>query len=106
MRYNLSLLHRFVKLSIETGRACVHIPVPLWKLLEEKGDVPQQKTGYDDLFEHPNNSASEELGVFTQEHVSFLVENLSKSGLPNPKSLIAFIQAFNQVLLTKTRGPI
>ena len=96
IRYNLSLLYRFIKVSIETGKPCTHIPIPLWKILNDKDDKSSNQT-VESLFENSSTTSDEDLGKFSTEEANFLIDNLEKSTLPDTARLIAFIKAFNEV---------
>ncbi|KAJ3261140.1 regulator of (H+)-ATPase in vacuolar membrane [Boothiomyces macroporosus] len=96
VKYNLSLLHRFVKLSIEANRKLTHLPIPLWKLTGEDNDI-SNKMAYEDLFGVTDETALSELGTFSKTHVDYLVENLPISGIENFDDVTAFVKAFEQI---------
>ncbi|KAJ3323371.1 regulator of (H+)-ATPase in vacuolar membrane [Boothiomyces sp. JEL0866] len=96
VKYNLSLLHRFVKLAIEANKKLDHLPIPLWKLTGEDNDV-SNKMAYEDLFGVTDETALNELGTFSKSHVDYLVENLPNSGIENYSDVSAFVKAFEQI---------
>ena len=96
VKYNLSLLYRFIKLAVDKNQKFDRIPIPLWKILGGEQDF-SSKTSYGDLFSTGEVSEMEELGVFNQSHIDYLLENLSKSGIESPERLIAFIKTFGEI---------
>jgi hypothetical protein len=96
VKYNLSILHRFVKIAKETNTQVHHLPLPLWKLVGPQYDTSNQ-AGYEGLFEMTDENTITELGVFTKIHVDYLIENLADSGLEHSEALVAFIRAFEQL---------
>jgi WD40 repeat protein len=96
VKYNLSILHRFVKIAQETNTQLHHLPLPLWKLVGPQYETSDQ-AGYEGLFEMTDENTLTELGVFTKIHVDYLIENLAHSGLEHSEALVAFIRAFEQL---------
>ncbi|KAI8899669.1 RAVE protein 1 C terminal-domain-containing protein [Globomyces pollinis-pini] len=95
VKYNLSMLHRFTKLSLETSKPFSKIPFPLWKLTssEESTDT---KPVYDDLFSDSNQEDLNALGVFGKTQIDYLLEHLPNSTVANADKLVGFIKAFEK----------
>ncbi|KAJ3351017.1 regulator of (H+)-ATPase in vacuolar membrane, partial [Kappamyces sp. JEL0680] len=96
VKYNLSILHRFVKLAVESSRTLSHIPIPLWKLLGDDVET-SSKIDYEDLFLTTDESTLQELGVYSKRHSDYLVEHLPLVGITYSDQLVAFIKAFESL---------
>ncbi|KAJ3274403.1 regulator of (H+)-ATPase in vacuolar membrane [Terramyces sp. JEL0728] len=96
VKYNLSLLYRFVKLAADANKKLAHLPIPLWKLTGEDNEI-SSKLAYEDLFGVTDETALNELGIFSKVHVDYLVDNLPNSGIEHFSDIIAFVKSFEQI---------
>jgi hypothetical protein len=96
VKFNLSLLYRFVKLAVVSKTKIKKLPLTLWKLLEEQQSAVSN-VNYEDLFGTLDDSALDELGVFSTPHLEYLKQHLPESGLYNFEELISFMEAFEKV---------
>lgn len=55
VKYNLSMLYRFVKLSLDSGSKLLHVPIALWKVIGEDIKSPP-KMAFEDLFEQQSEA--------------------------------------------------
>jgi hypothetical protein len=96
VRYNLSLLYRFVEIALEHNRPIDLIPFCLWKLMETEGNA-SEAIGYEDLFQTTIEGASTVLGHFSALQAKFLSENLPNTKFSHVEDLIAFTNAFVEI---------
>ena len=96
VRYNLSLLYRLLRISVEHELSISNIPVALWRYFDSSKSK-SGKVAYEDLFANLEEENTLELGHFSQMQSEYIKQHLAHTDFTKAKELVAFITAFEDM---------